>query len=309
MADAFRFLIDEVTLRDAASGGAEQASQAFADLVVTVESVRPHPVGKLSTIWEELVGPSRLYEWLFDPALGVDREVALAFQVVLGRTPDWDSAWDGPDLSLMPVLPDGAAAGASMAAAGHQNRAGHATACLSPEKGRSGVLALTYADGSSVDVHFIANVSDVLAFFRSVPAIEGLDEEAYFENARFAFPGIIFVREGTHFGSFDEAYGTVREKVTRHLAVLNDHAREILGTADPASVKQARFGAHGIDASGESGNTKRHTAAMKQRDVVINGKTITCDWHTKIRRHIDRIYFNATSLDRVVVAVFNRHLD
>lgn len=310
MPERFRFLVDETALREAASGGVGDACRAFEHLVAIVDGVRSHSVGKLSQIWEEQIGPYPLYEWLFNQELGMDRDTARACQVVLDRTPDWDAAWESCGLPVTVSLPNGALGGISVAAAARATQAGHATGCLSPLEPRSGGLPVAYEEGVVVTIHFIAALpSDALRFFRSIPATESMDERAYFENARFAFPDLVFVRARTIFSNFDEAYDTIRDKVTEHLGVLNDHARRILGAAVTAQVKQAQFGALGIEASGENGNTRRHTSAMRQREVTVGDRTVACDWHTKLRRHVDRIYFNATSLDGVVVGVFHRHLD
>ncbi len=47
---------------------------------------------------------------------------------------------------------------------------------------------------------------------------------------------------------------------------------------------------------------------MRQRRITFGGGEITLDWHTKLRPHLDRIYFSATARPYVVVGVFHKHL-
>jgi hypothetical protein len=196
----------------------------------------------------------------------------------------------------------------SVSAAARETCAGRATGCLSARPSHSGLLHVV-TDQYVNHLHFIGEKGDVLKFFRDVPEVEDLDEDSYFQNAKFAFPNVIFARDQTRFGNFDESYKTIRSKVTLHLSVISDHARNILTAAEPAGIKETRFGSHGVEASGESAQTKADQRAIRQREVRVVGQSVLCDWHTKIRRHIDRIYFNATSLKLVVVGVFRDHLD
>ena len=295
-------------MRHAADEGTIGLSEAFECLVATIQEVRAHSIGKYSLIWEENVGSRPLYEWLFHSDIGIDPEVAFALRLALDRTPDWDAAWDATGIPSE-VSIDGVTQNAvSVSAAARETHEGRATGCLSCLRSRSGRFPV--GGGAHVtDLHFIALPRDILAFFRDVPEVEALGEDAYFENAAFAFPNVHFTRERTHFGHFDERYETIRCKVTAHLAVLNDYARAILETPDPADAKQARFGSYGINASTESAQTKANRKAMRQREVSVAGLVVVCDWHTKLRPHIDRIYFNATASDRVVVGSFRDHLD
>lgn len=308
MPEQFRFLVDEGALRQAANGGTSGLTEAFECLAAIIEALRAHSIGKHSGVWEEEIGEHPLCNWLFDPALGVDRVAAKALQIALDRTPDWDAAWDTTELPTQASIGGVMQHALSVAAATRETQEARATGCLSALVSHSGRLPVVVA-GRATDLHFIAVPRDALAFFREVPEVESLDEHAYFENAQHAFPSVHFVLERARFGQFEERYETIRAKVTAHLAVLNDHARAILETAEPAGAKEGRFGSHGIDASGESPLTRADGVAMRQREVNVAGRVVVCDWHTKIRRHIDRIYFNATSSDRVVVGIFHDHLD
>lgn len=308
MPERFRFLIDETSLTSASDATPVALNGVFDMLADHIESLRAHTVGKLSDIWNQTIGEHSLADWLFDPSLGLERVAATALSVALDRTPDWDKSWDSSELATAVMIDGVSQEAASVSAAVREMREKRATACISASPSRAGRLPVDDAEGS-VDLHFTTSAFDALSFFRELPEIENFDEDAYFENARFAFPNLRFVRERTRFKYFDESYDTVRAKVTAHLAILNDEAQTILKTKDHADVKVGRFGSLGISASGESSQTKADKSAMRQREVTVDGSTVICDWHTKIRPHIDRIYFNGTSSDRVVVGVFRDHLD
>jgi hypothetical protein len=306
--ERFRFLVDEAALQPASGSGVDELSEAFERLATLIQDLRSHSIGKFSLIWEEQIGLHPLYKWLFEATLGIDREVATALQFALDRTPDWDSTLDTAGLQTSVSIAGKTQLAFSASAAERETHGGHATGCLSAHPLRRGPLSVAAGDRSTL-VHFLYVPADNVAFFRDVPEVEGMDEEAYFENASLAFPQLHFVRDKTQFRHFEERYETIRSKVTAHLAVLNDFAAEILGSDEPADSKQKRFGALGIDASGESPQTKANAEAMKQRKVEVAGSVVVCDWHTKIQRNIDRIYFNATSRDKVVVGIFRDHLD
>lgn len=307
-AERFRFLIDEAGLRLFTDSKPDELNSALERLVEIIQEVRAHPIGKLSSVWEEQIGQHPLYDWLFDHTLGIDRDVAGALQVALSRTPDWDTLWGTAGISVEVAIGATKEVAFSVAAAARETRARRATACLSPHLSRSGRLSVIAADGPT-GVHFVCEPAHVRAFFRDVPETEDLDEDGYFENAPFAFPNLHFVRDRTRFNNFEERYETVRPRVTAHLAVLNDHAKAILCLPDGPAAKIGMFGSHGVEASGESPKTRHDQDAMNQRDVHVDGEVVVCNWHTKIRRHLDRIYFNATSHDRVIIGVFHRHLD
>lgn len=313
MAEQLRFLIDEDTLHPPQHTGHEAASdpvqlaEGFERLVETVQVVGGHTVGKLSAIWEYTLGDHVLAEWLFNPSLGIDRLVAQALIAALGRMPDWDGAIDRQGLSATVAINGDLCDATSVAAAMGETAAARATACLSASPTRRGPKFVETQEASAL-VHFITEHSDMLLFFREIPEIENLSEVAFFANARFAFPDIRFVPQKTDFGKFDEPYLSIRPKVSSHLAILNDHAKVVLSSTETAAEKSTRLGALGVVASGENSNTKSNRKAMAERDVEVDGRSISCDWHTKIRPHLDRIYFNATSHDAVIVGIFSRHL-
>ncbi len=301
-----RFLIDESSLDEPC----DDLETALERAVKRIMAGRAGGVGKLSFIWEEVVQGHPLHDWLFERSLGLDPDVAQALRLILDRCIDWDEVLDTSHLPLDVRMSGVRKSALSVGAAASFTERGMAMACV-PLLGELGQRAIENVETGaqrSVDVWFVGDEASILGFFRTLPEVEDLDENGYFLNAKRAFPRLRFFRKRTQFAAFDEEYRTIRSKVTRHLAVLNDHAAEIFERRrDPREI-QAELGSLGVEASGESGNTKADARAMRQRKIVFEGGEITLDWHTKLRPHLDRIYFSATARKHVVVGVFHKHL-
>jgi len=302
-----RFLIDESSLREPMG----DLDETFERALSRIRAGRAGGVGKLSLIWEEVIQGHTLAEWLFDKQLGVDPVVAQALRIALDRSVDWDEVLDTSHLPL-DVKIDGVAKSAwSVGAAASFTQRGIAMGCvaLAGPLGQKKIAPEGTKANAPVDLWFVGDDATALAFFREIPEVEDLDEDRFFANAKQAFPRVRFFRERTRFAAFDEEYRTIRRKVTRHLAVLNDHAADIFKRRPEPKDIQAELAARGVEASGESSNTKGDARAMRQRKIAFDGGQVTLDWHTKLRPHLDRIYFSATARPYVVVGVFHRHLD
>jgi hypothetical protein len=303
-----RFLLDESGFEDVTSC----LENALELLLLRITQYRRHGVGKFSLVWETIVGGHTLAEWLFNREFAIDRDLARAIQIALDRSPNWDELENVQGFPTEVQLGQAMRTAYSVAAAATLVQRGCATGAISPALMRIGTeqVGLTTSGGNIeyAAVHFVGDDGSQLAFFRDLAEVEDLAEDAYFENARHAFPRIVFHRERVRFSAFDEEYRTIRPKVSHHLSILNDRAKEIFSRVrDPRNIA-SEFGSHGVEASGESGNTKGNADAMSQRRVVVGGQSVMLEWHTKIRSHIDRIYFNATG-ERIVVGVFHKHLD
>jgi hypothetical protein len=303
---AVRFLIDESSL----SEPCDDLEAALDVAVSRIQAVRRGGVGKLSWIWEEVVQGHTVAEWVFDRSLGLDPVVAAALREALDRSVDWDEVLDTAHLPPDVEMGGAKKSAWSVGAAASFTQRGISMACV-PLVGPLGprtVCPLGAGSNEPIELWFVGDDTSHLAFYRALPEVEDLDEDAYFVNAARAFPRLKFFRKRTRFADFDEEYRTIRRKVTRHLAVLNDHAPEVFrGKREPRDI-QAELGSRGVEASGESGNTKADAHAMRQRKITFGGGEITLDWHTKLRPHLDRIYFSATARPYVVVGVFHKHL-
>jgi hypothetical protein len=97
------------------------------------------------------------------------------------------------------------------------------------------------------------------------------------------------------------------ENIFKHLQVLNDRAQSIWSTYVNNADRQAALGSEGVEASPESPNTHRSKSAMDARKFVFGQETVLCEWHTKLRRNVNRIYFAVTE-NGVYVGAIVAHL-
>jgi hypothetical protein len=244
--------------------------------------------------------------------LPIDRDTRGALRETLNRCVAWDdrieSATD-PHLQI-----DGVDCIAQTVAVVHgQLSAERGAVCLAlgarPE--RTGVCAVRLGEVTR-DIHFVARGPKLLEFYRAVFEIEDLDPDAYMEHATEAFPDLEFAPKlASQIPRFKTPYREIRPLLTKHLAVLNDHFQRVhrqhKDTTDDA------IGGYGIDASSERGKTHKNKKAMKQRTLLVDRVEVVCEWHTKIKRYIDRVYFHPGDAKvaggRLIVGFFTDHFD
>jgi hypothetical protein len=244
--------------------------------------------------------------------LPVDRDLRLTLQQVFNRCVQWDDRLDPvPDPR---VEIDGAACVAPTVSVVHSLLSSeHGAACLSlgVRADRSGVRPVR-AGETTHNIHFLTHDAELPIFYRTLFEIEDLDPDAYMENAARAFPAIVFAPGlASQFSKFQTPYPDIRPDVTKHLAVLNDHFQRV--HRERKDKTSEAIGEYGIDASLERGKTHKNKDAMKQRTVVIDGHPVVCEWHTKIKRHTDRIHFDPGDPNvaggRLIVGLFKDHFD
>jgi len=97
------------------------------------------------------------------------------------------------------------------------------------------------------------------------------------------------------------------EVLARALAVLNAHASSIFDQYDSPRDRQSAFGSRGLNVAPENGNVHADAAAMRRRRFVFDDVPVTCEWHVRLQRHTDRIYFSVDG-DRVHVGDMTDHL-
>ena len=101
---------------------------------------------------------------------------------------------------------------------------------------------------------------------------------------------------------------SLRDDVVHHLSALNDDFDTAFqGDTGRTGSNSARIG---IDVSIE-GKTRSSDRLMAQRDVEAFGRTVRCEWHSKIEPHRNRIHFCPVIDEqrRILVGIFANHLD
>lgn len=144
---------------------------------------------------------------------------------------------------------------------------------------------------------------------------EDLNADDFIAAAADAFPNLhLLPILSSQFRKFSINYTQIRPDVVDHLACLNDHFSESFerNHGQPASVAAEMNARYGINMSPESPNTHKNKKAVAARTVVINGVSIICDWHTKIKPDIDRIHFRPgnpkVANGRIIIGIFADHL-
>lgn len=160
---------------------------------------------------------------------------------------------------------------------------------------------------ADVEVHFIQGRSDVCTFYRSLFALEDVDEGHFLDMAGKAFPNLAFA-SSLSFRRFEGSYLDLRDAVVKHLAALNDEFPEAFVSEMGSSARiSSRVG---IEVSIE-GETRSSQRLMRHREASFEGETFKCEWHSKIEPHRNRIHFhpgNASTGHRVMIGIFVDHL-
>lgn len=255
-----------------------------------------------------------LFEYLIgEPGGLIDRDTRMRFFGLVDKCPEFDAALPiDPDV----MLGDGELEMAmSIAFALSKVLVGVGTACLvfggCPRRG----FLPVGAKAGRADIFFFAEHADLKYFWRSLYALEKVTEPGFMALAARAFPDLDFCPDLT-FRRFEGAYQDLMPEVVKHLSVLNDHFliayRAYTGRPHELETALGAVGCPGV--SPESPNTHRNERAMRKRDVPYLGRTVRCEWHTKIEPHRNRIHFAAgdtydASGKRILIGIFVDHLD
>lgn len=127
-------------------------------------------------------------------------------------------------------------------------------------------------------------------------------------HAAEVFPNLTFADRA--WGDTNKLQGDARDiydALFTHLRVLNDHVGEIWRTFTESIERQSALGSYGVSGSPESPKTRRDAAAMKERDFAFGGRTIRCEWHTKMRPTVNRVHF-AVGADEIFIGTITDHL-
>lgn len=128
------------------------------------------------------------------------------------------------------------------------------------------------------------------------------------EHSDRLFPDVVF--SDVAWNSVGSLVGDSRDNTLilfEHLVVLNDLAVDIWTTYSSNDKRQSMLSANGVNGSPESPNVHRDAKAMKRRGFDFDGEMLTCEWHTKLRPNVNRVYFCVDG-SAVFVGFIGRHL-
>jgi hypothetical protein len=265
-------------------------------------ALRGLKLGIAEEFWQELAA------WLSQAQFYLDVEA-------------WPQGFEHQDIS---IDGDPAIENADLAWVHHSVRGGTAMACLGLQRG--GVHD-TRSELGMAPVRWVIHEQDQMEFWRC--EIARNDGAQIIERlAPHAYPDLYF-REGVWrgLGEFAGGYRAVSSAVRRALSVLNDHGRWIFTTPPPALrpdevvasvgeratnlVIEQRFSSYGLDVAPEALEVFQSGRCRRAREIELGGRTLYCEWHEKLERHQNRIYFHGPvqeSKDRIVIGFFSRHL-
>ncbi|MGH3251881.1 MAG: hypothetical protein ACRDOI_37505 [Trebonia sp.] len=251
--------------------------------------------------------------YLWDgPGEAIERDTRNRFAQLIQKCPEWDpSVPYGPDVLLGGEGPETAF---SVAFALASIRQGRGVACLVFGGCERRGFLLVSDEKREADVFFFVVPDTLPDFWRGLYVLEKVGEAEFLKLAGRAFPKLTFNPDLT-FRRFDGGYQDLLPGIVRHLAVLNDHFLHVYQACNglPRDV-EAALGAVGCPGiSPESPKTRGSEPLMKLRDVIYQGRTVRCEWHTKIEPHRNRIHFapeisDGTSGSKIFIGIFVDHL-
>lgn len=131
------------------------------------------------------------------------------------------------------------------------------------------------------------------------------------EYAHIAFPKLVFC---------DETWSTTRKLVGEewenarimadYFAVLNDSALTVWSDYDNNHARISRMSGLGLDCSPENGETDNNNKRVAERRFWLGDECFEMNWHAKLYRNRNRIYFVVDNAnERVVIGGLTEHFD
>jgi hypothetical protein len=306
-----KFVVDETgfQLVDESSAALEEAFESFLQLLDYVRDVGHH-AERWSELWATESASGRSLSDLLFLNSNIDTDLRRLLAGRLDKLPEWDRYGLSPNADLtcgdveVTLAPS-----VGLAATAVTN--GRNVGCLTTTQGLGpGLVRVIPSGAQGANVYFLRAPSEGPGFWRYGVEVEDSTVADVEAIAPLAFPRLRFsTRTWGHVDKFEGAFRDLRPTLIGHLSGLNDHAPEIWREAKVASEISALLaGRARITCSLESPNTHKNKGAMSQRTIDFEGKSVVCEWHTKLEPHRNRIHF-AVEEDQVFVGLFVAHLD
>jgi hypothetical protein len=312
-----RFCIDEESFR-LASAKKDSIADLVNRFIELITKLRED--GQRITRWSglesiEVVPNLKVSDLLYKGDTNLlDHDVRILLIHIINRCERWDDSFAQVEVEL--EIAGVRVTARSLNYVFEQVVNGHAMSCVCFSEYIWGAGSHEVIRGDKgTSIYFLISEDHVIDFYRAIIEIENLDEKEYILHARLAFPNLYFAQDiHRQFRRFRQSYSVVRPQVTRHLSVLNDDFGKLceVHNHDMRFVLRILKSRTAIDISTESHGTRANRKAMQEREVIIDGETIVCEYHTKLTPTYDRIHFHpgrqGVAGGKIIVGIFAEHL-
>lgn len=265
-----------------------------------------------------------------DSAICFPPEVCHELTAHLGRArfysdePEWPTGFaEGTDVSINggPMVVN-----IDVAWAHHSVRLGKAVACVG--LWRQGVFT-TVVNGETTKLHWIGRGSAATAeFWQHAIDVEGNSLASFGRFAKLAYPRLHFFGDVLHQADrFGGGYHANAGVLKHYLKILDEYGHWVFTAPPPAESRseppgpegsnpsnqliQRRFVQLKLNVAPEKPNVYANGTCREARQIVLQGKTLYCEWHCKLELHRNRVHLHAPvpeSDDKLVIAIFTEHL-
>jgi hypothetical protein len=312
-----RFVVDESSVQFA--GVAPKVDlERFEQLLDRIDDVLDHKY-KISYSADLFINPVLNDRTLFHlytatPQFHIPREVQERVAVIFGRLTKWDDveadlppAFEVSVGNFQPIFAPSIAWVHDQAI----KNGDHRSACIvMPPSHFEGVNNVTCA-GRTLPISFISSNASYVQFFRWVIEKTTKSPSEIDEFSGSAFPNIRIIPGATNgIKDMSKPYVNLVQDLVQHLSVFSDEGNAAFGSGSWQNVP-AHFGSKGINISDENGNTKANRQAQQERTKVVDGRTMTFWWHSKLEPDRDRIHVYPDDIatgGKLIVGIFCRHL-
>lgn len=254
------------------------------------------------------------------------RQEMAAWLVAVEYYLDADEWPDGAEETLIRIGEGEPLENADAAWVHHSVRAGRAAACVTLCE----ETALETATNSGIaNIHFVRGEKGRRVFWRNQVLLEGDSEASLRRLAPHAYPDLHFV-DGVlnHMNDLTGGYHGLRERIKSTFAILDDFgswaftnpsaalipSEEDVGAVGEQprnEIVEIRFRGFGVILAPENPNVRLDRKCREAREIVLEGRTLYCEWHVKLEPHQNRIHIHKPvieSSNKVIVGMIANHL-
>jgi hypothetical protein len=281
-----RIFLDETALRlhTMASDSIQQDLEDLLEIVAATSKFADEQIARIDTIEDqELLPGLTLMDFLYRPNSDAKLvDVRKRLMIALNRMRIWEE--EGTPDAFEVEIDGKRIESPTLVWASQLRQAGQAVGCIGlPAGGRSGPLPVKTSK-STETLYFITSLKHRIDFLRDVIVFRRVSPVEFENWAERAFPDLQWVDTAKNDLRTNKAcfFGARLPVTVKHLSVLNDHCAEIFRTQVEQSDRISHLASRGVDASPESGKTKKDKSAVRDHTRTWNKQEVQFWWHTKI---------------------------